>query len=110
MTHTDTDTDTDTHKHTHTHTRTHTHTHTHETGGFSRVLGVVGIISIFMCYGDDDQLMNMPIAAVVIFSLLMCVKCLLLPLAPFFCITNTHTHARTHARTHAHSRSEFTYV
>ena len=40
---------------THTHTRTHTHTHTHthvdkgpETGGFSHVLGVVGIISIFM--------------------------------------------------------------
>ena len=34
-------------------THTHAHTHTHidkgpETGGFSRVLGVVGIISIFM--------------------------------------------------------------
>ena len=51
-----------------------------ETGGFSRVLGVVGIISIFMYKGDGDQLMNGPIAAVVIFFLLMCVKRLLLSL------------------------------
>ena len=29
-----------------------------ETGGFSRVLCVVGIISIFMYKGDGDQLMN----------------------------------------------------
>ena len=28
-----------------------------ETGGFSRALGVVGIISIFMYWGDGDQLM-----------------------------------------------------
>ena len=38
-----------------------------ETGGFSRVLGVVGIISIFMYYGEGDQLMNGPTAVVVIF-------------------------------------------
>ena len=37
------------------------------TGGFSRVLGVVGIISIFMYKGDGDQLMNGRTAAVVIF-------------------------------------------
>ena len=38
-----------------------------ETGGFSCVLGIVGIISIFMYQGEGDQLMNGPIAAVVIF-------------------------------------------
>ena len=40
-----------THPPTHTHSQPHTHPykHTHKhTGGFSRVLGVVGIISIFM--------------------------------------------------------------
>ena len=44
-----------------------------ETGGFSCVLGVVGTISIFMYWGDGDQLMNRPTAAVVIFFLLVCV-------------------------------------
>ena len=38
-----------------------------ETGGFSCVLAVVVIISTFMYQGDGDQLMNGPIAAVVIF-------------------------------------------
>ena len=47
-----------------------------------RVLGVVGVISIFMYQGDSDQLMNGPTAAVVIFFLLMCVKRLLLSLTP----------------------------
>ena len=35
-----------------------------QTGGFSRVLGVVGFISILMYQGDGDQLVNGPIAAV----------------------------------------------
>ena len=53
--------------------------------------------------------MNGPTAAVVIFFLLMCVKCLLLSLTPFLRYdthkdtdtdTHTHTHTHTHARTH----------
>ena len=64
-----------------------------ETRGFSRVLGVVGIISIFMYSGDGDQLMNGPTAAVVIFFLLMCVKRLLLSLTPLLRYdTHPHTH------------------
>ena len=54
-----------------------------ETGGFSRVLGVVCFISICVYKGDGDQLMNGSIVAAVIFVLLMGVKCLLLSLTPF---------------------------
>ena len=61
-----------------------------ETGGFSHVLGVVGIISIFMYEGDGDQLINGSTAAVVIFFLLMCVKRLLLSLTPLLWY-DTHT-------------------
>ena len=43
-----------------------------ETGGFSRVLGVVGIISIFMYWDDGDGLMNGPTAAVLIFFFCLC--------------------------------------
>ena len=64
-----------------------------EAGGFSRVLGVVGIISSFMYQGDGDQLMNGPTAAVVIFFLLMCVKHLLLSLTS---LLRYHTHTHTH--------------
>ena len=66
-----------------------------ETRGLSSVLGVVGIISIFMYWGDGDQLMNGPIPAVVIFFLLMWGKCLLLSLTPFL---QYDTHAHTHTR------------
>ena len=41
-----------------------------ETGGFSLVLGAVGFVIIFMNYGnygDDDQLMKVPMAVVVSF-------------------------------------------
>ena len=62
-----------------------------ETGGFSRVLGIVGIISIFVDQGDGDQLMNGPTAAVVIFFLLMCMKRLLLSLRPLLRY-DTHIH------------------
>ena len=64
-----------------------------ETGGFSRVLGVVGIISIFMYYRDSDQPMNGPTAAVVIFFLLMCVKRLLMSLTPLLRY-DTHTQSK----------------
>ena len=48
--------------------------------------------------------MNGPTAAVVIFFLLMCVKCLLLSLTPFLWYdTHTHTHTHTHAHTHTHT-------
>ena len=67
-----------------------------ETGGFSHVLVVVGIISIFMYYGDDDNLMNGPTAAVVIFFLLMCVKRLLLSPTP---LLRYDRHACTHLLT-----------
>ena len=71
-----------------------------ESGGFSRVLGVLGFISIFMSQGDGDQLMNEPIAAVVIFFLLMCMKSLILSLTPFLRYdTHTHTHTHTHTDT-----------
>ena len=48
-----------------------------ETGGLSCVLGFVGFVS-FLCprVMDSDQLMDGPVAAVVIFLLLMCMKCL----------------------------------
>ena len=48
--------------------------------------------------------MNRPIAAVVIFFLLMCVKRLLLSLTPFLQY-DTHTHTRTHTHTHTHART-----
>ena len=45
--------------------------------------------------------MNGPTAAVVIFFLLMCVKRLLLSLAPLLRYdTHTHTHTHTHTGTH----------
>ena len=67
-----------------------------ETGGFSHVLGVVGIISILKYKGDSDQLMNGRTAAVVIIFLLMCVKRLLLSLTPLFRYdTHTHKHTRS---------------
>ena len=72
-----------------------------ETGEFSRVLGVVGIISICMYQGDGDQLMNGPTAAVVLFFLFMCVKCLVLSLTPLLRYdTHTLTHIQTHTHTH----------
>ena len=87
-----------------------------ETGGFSRVLGVVGIISIFMYKGNGDQLLNRPTAAVVIFFLLMHIcawnVCRLLSLTPFLWYdTHTHTQADTHtlaqihACTHTHTHT-----
>ena len=48
--------------------------------GRLHVLGAVGVLSIFIYWGDSDQLMNRPIAAVVIFFLLLWVQCLLLSL------------------------------
>ena len=63
-----------------------------ETGGFSRGLGLASFISIFMDYGDGDQLMSVPIAAVVIFFLVMCMKCPLSSLTRFLWHdTNTYT-------------------
>ena len=45
--------------------------------------------------------MNGPIAANVIFFLLMCVKCLLMLSLTHFLGHDTHRHTHTHARTHA---------
>ena len=72
--HTDLNTDTQAHTHTHTdpqthrHARTHKHTHTHraltcldkgpKTGGFSRVLGVVGFISCTKVTVTTDERAN----------------------------------------------------
>ena len=48
--------------------------------------------------------MNGPIAAVVIFFLLMCVKRLLLSLTPLLRYdTHTNTHTHTHKHTHTHN-------
>ena len=86
-----------------------------KTGGFSPVLCVVGIISIFMYLCDGDQLMNGPTADVVIFFLLMCVKRLLLSLTPLLRYdthaqrnrqTNTHTHTHTHTHDNVHVHTQ----
>ena len=50
--------------------------------------------------------MNGPTAAVVIFFLLMCVKCLLLSLTPLLRYdTDTHTHIPTHTHIHTNTHT-----
>ena len=79
-----------------------------ETAGFSRVLGVLGIISIFLYQGDGDQLMKGPTAAVVIFYLLMHVRETSAVVSDTYTsVWHTHAHAcaRTHTHTHTHTRT-----
>ena len=71
-----------------------------KTGGLSLVFGAVAFISFFMYWGDGGQLMNGSVAAVVIFFLLMSVKCLSLSLTPFLHFdTHTCTHIYIHTFT-----------
>ena len=53
-----------------------------ETGGFSRVLGAAGMSSLFIYYGDGDQLMKWANRCCCNFFSLLCVKRLLLYVTP----------------------------